>query len=130
MNNENEYLVYIAENGMRYYYKNQKLHREDAPAIISPVDENMPNYLALASESLYKVVKEPVCPEDCIYMETVTLSDNIQVTRKGPPIISRRSIYCFEGDKYSKEDFDRIIFKNNMEKELNSKISRTNKVKI
>ncbi len=116
MDIKDEYLVYIDEGKTHRYYKNKKLHREAGPAYVCTID--VEKYTNLSDEDLYKKVYEPVVPK---IKGTQPLDINGEIFLiYSSPIKSTYygSYYYLEGIKYSKEDFEKIMFKNNLEKEL------------
>jgi hypothetical protein len=57
-NQKDQYQLYINSNGVRFYYKNKKLHREDGPAIVIPKD--VEKYSQLKDNTLYKKSIAPI----------------------------------------------------------------------
>jgi hypothetical protein len=146
MNNSDEYLVYTKENGNKLYYKNKKLHREVGPAIV--ILEDIEKYTNLSDENLYLPTDKPVNAINIIankikqgknkitqlvqlksryssLPKIYTLEDPVEY-----PFGELASTYWLEGKNYSKEDFDRIILKQEMDLELSKSLSQPKKLKV
>jgi hypothetical protein len=122
MESQDEYLVYVKSNGMRFYCKNKDLHRENGPAIVSEQDNAEYEIL---DKHLYKEVAQPYAKWPHIKVERYkNLYTNIVFSTSCGPN------YYLNGISYSKEDFDIIILKNKLEKELPYNLEQPKKAKI
>lgn len=145
MNDKDEYLVYTKENGDRLYYKNKKLHRETGPAII--VKEDINKYLNLPDANLYIPTNTPVEVKDTNKNKTKSttmydmknlkdiLFSNPNVYSIEDPIeykflIIPISSYWLEGKKYTKEEFNSIMLKKELDQELSIVEHQSKKTKI
>lgn len=115
-------------NGVYFYYKNGKLHREAGPAIVSSYDIGRIKGRKPKDESLYKeeIVKESV-PIEHINVDVVDDS-NVLCPELYP------ATYYLEGQAYTKKQFDElkaiIDMKNELSTELLVNENHSKKVKI
>lgn len=124
MNNKDEYIFFINENKTRFYYKNKRLHRELGPAVVIFDDNN--KYTNLEDEHLYKQVFDKVIsisPNTQSVIKGYLIFDGIHFINELPQIpgmIShyRFSTYYWEGIPCSKEQFEIIKMKNELEKNM------------
>lgn len=104
-----KYLCYIHEDETSRYYKNENLHREAGPAIVFSKDKE--KYTNLGDEGLYKKTYEPVVSER---EEKTLISIVVYLMSQA----YNDSEFYLQGKKYSKEEFNIIMFKEKMDKEL------------
>lgn len=141
-----EYTFYIDGDGTTFYYKNKKLHREEGPAFISK--SNKSEFLNLKDQYSYKEVFEPYKKEIAENIKAIYSVHNTNSMKKISTIFPKTInavisfeapieyvyVYSFayylEGIEYSKKEFDIIILKNKMEKELNQVGSQVKIVKV
>lgn len=129
MSSNDEYIVYIDEGKTSRYYKNKKLHREAGPAYVCTIDKE--KYTNLSDEDLYRKVYKPVIPEEevkAFHIDYFHLSGGNSIPVASPfKSTYYGSYYYLEGIKYSKKEFDTILFKNKMECELSQLDNKTSK---
>lgn len=122
MNTNNNYLVYINEDGVRFYYRNRMLHRRIAPAIVVPEDKQ--KYTRLEDEYLYKEIWDfedlkKAIGESYLIAIVPTFS-----------ILFYESQYYLNDFPYSEKEFYAILLKDKMEEELFVGESLLKQVKI
>jgi hypothetical protein len=118
--NKDEYI--IEDDGFSLKFKkNGKLHREEGPAILWKLNEDQyPNF---KEKQLYKVK-----------VKSVKLKDQLPILI--PHIMIKDISYYLEGRNYTKKDFDILVDKLKLKKELNSELNpnqsntKTKKLKI
>jgi hypothetical protein len=118
--NKDEYI--IEDDGFSLKFKkNGKLHREEGPAILWKLNEDQyPNF---KEKQLYKVK-----------VKSVKLKDQLPILI--PHIMIKDISDYLEGRNYTKKDFDILVDKLKLKKELNSELNpnqsntKTKKLKI
>jgi hypothetical protein len=110
---EDQYIVKVFNDGTRYYYKNEQLHREIGPAILIP--DNKKYFNDLSDSHLYKEVfakeaapckifnKKPIMP---VYQANGTMCFTVM------------PVHYLEGQTVTEEEFHIMVLKINLEKEL------------
>jgi hypothetical protein len=125
MDNKDEYIFFINQFKTRFYYKNKRLHRENGPAVV--ISEDKDKYINLEDKDLYKEVFEPVIQSIPNNKESnikeYLIFDGIHFMNTlphRPGMIShyRFSIYYWDGTPYSKEQFEIIKLKNELENNM------------
>lgn len=107
-------------DGAYFFYKNGLLHREAGPAYISEeeIEENS-SYLNIVDEGLYKKeIMELRWPDD--FKEEIVFEKNYY------RVLSH---YLF-GQPYSEEEFNIIVAKNQLDKNLDTNNTKQKKLKI
>lgn len=123
MKKQDEYIVKIYDDGTRFYYKNNKLHREAGPAIIN--SKHVEYYINLVDEHLYKEVHQKT-PKKEGKMITIETESGPIITYEGPIEYHYSTEYYLEGKPYKKEEFDAIL----LEKELPKQEGQSKKIKL
>jgi hypothetical protein len=125
MDTQDEYLVYIDEGRTHRYYKNKILHREAGPAYVCTID--VAKYTNLVDEDLYKKVYEPVVKTVKKEVKTENgdlLNQVFQLYELPIKSTYYGSSYYLEGVRYNKDEFEIMVLKQKLEKEL----SQENKI--
>lgn len=108
---------YIVNNLGRFvcYYKNGKLHREAGPAVYLMTDKDKYCPLILEDKNLYQLgdIKVGSLPASII----LNMGNKKEV------------YYYLEGISYTKKEFNAILDKKNLNKELELELSKNNKKK-
>jgi hypothetical protein len=128
MENKDEYLVYTRNDRTRFYYKNKKLHREAGPAVV--IYEEYNKYLNLGDENLYKRTTESVEKTNSDDFLVECLPNGNFVVLKDPPIYYLTSYYYLNGIEYTEQEFNAIILKEKLCKELAEKDKEEKIVKV
>jgi hypothetical protein len=104
------------------YLKNGVLHREGGPALCFIKDE----------ESLYSFIESPKTKKDWkLYTETYNINvDNIPAFVSMGQFHLTEQHYYLEGKLCKKEEFDTILLKYQLEKELKSNLKESKKLKV
>ncbi len=146
MDNEDKYIVYVNSLGDRYYYKNDKQHREAGPAVIYSFE--LKDDMDLLDNGLYtEVFKNP--PSDIkitVAKDTGAGKSNVNlnkvinklnsyksnhiITFESPIEYVYKSNYWLNGINYLKEEFDILILKKEIEKDLPTSETKDKKIKI
>lgn len=142
-----QYQFYTNSNGVRFYYKNKKLHREEGPAIVIPRDAD--KYLDLNDKELYKKSVNPVLDHKgsiATYLDNMYgpkkakinnvfgdyLDDNNNFWNQNEIILEKhelawnKSTFFLEGKEYSEEEFKKFQIKK-LKDELKNELSVENK---
>lgn len=126
---DDKYVVYIRKDGTRFYYKNNKLHRESGPAIV--ISDDKDKYTKLDDDSLYEKTFQPVLVDvrEDMY-EVVKFPNGKIVTYETTMTFYIFSQYYLDGMKYSEKEFQTIKLKENMEKDLAEKLENSKRIKL
>jgi len=129
----------------QFYYKNGKLHREAGPAIV--IEEDINKFTNLADKDLYiEIKKESSIVENISEtgkgkskinskaLRSITLNKTSYpvITFESPIeyIYETNSSYWLEGVLYSKKEFDSILLKKEMDKDLPITEIKDKKIKL
>jgi len=111
INIKDEYLT-ETKDGIVFFYKNRRLHREAGPAAF--LEKEKEQYLNLGDEYLYKPNQSNKYIIDEISLLIIEVS-----------ILKGDNIYYLEGKEYSKEEFTFILEKKMLYDELNEETSNS-----
>jgi hypothetical protein len=123
MENQDEYILKIQDDGTRFYYKNNKLHREAGPALINRRD--VEKFSNLVDEHLYKEVHKKR-PKKELKMVTIETENGPIFTYEGPIEYHYSTEYYLDGKTYQEEEFNAIL----LEKELPKQDGQSKKMKL
>jgi hypothetical protein len=123
MQNEDEYIVKIHNDGTHFYYKNKQLHREVGPAIISPKD--IQKYKDLSDEHLYQKVHVKIPPLKG-KISTIYTENGSILSYESPIEHVYSTAYYLNNIPYLENEFNAIM----LEKELQKNNSQSKKLKL
>lgn len=124
MENQDQYIVYLIK-GASFYYKNNKLHREEGPAYVPEQSKSL--YRNLSDHNLYKrVTIHDLKESDVVYPIYNKLFNGFY--------LSNTPLFFLEGIQYEKSDFKVKAEKFKLNRELQKKMpiheSTSKKMKI
>lgn len=123
LKNTNIYQVYTdAGSKKMHYYKNGKYHREAGPAVV--IADDIEKYSNLVDKDLYKPIDD--------YSRTPWSKKIIdgKIIRKIVNNFMPCSKYYLDGDEYTKEEFNALILKKELDNQLQTNNAVTKKPKL
>jgi hypothetical protein len=115
MSKEDEYTIYIRQDGVQFYCKNGKFHRESGPAIVSVKDKD--RYAKLLEENMYKEKLSS-------YVQLARLS--LKLKKVPTEVMSAKSDtrYFLNNVEYSKQEFNAITLQKELSQENKTEYKR------